>query len=88
MRKVYVYRDGKIVERGSGSPTRSVQVMSDLEPFVSPVDGTVISSRSHRRAHNRRNGVIDTGNDTTVLQRRPAYEPKGIGEELARIFNG
>lgn len=87
----YVYRNGSVVLKSEASPhpfegKKSVHVMSDLDPFVSPVDGSVIGSRSDRRAHNRRNGVIDTGNDTTVLKRRPAYEPRGIGQELARHF--
>lgn len=32
-------------------------VMGDIEPFVSPVDGTVISSRSHLREHMRQHGL-------------------------------
>ena len=41
-----------------------VTVVPDIvEPFVSPVDGTVLSSRAAVRAHNRRNAVADVGND-------------------------
>jgi len=37
-----------------------VYVMEDIKPFVSPVDGTVISSRPHLEAHNRRHGVTNS----------------------------
>ena len=32
----------------------------DIQPFRSPVDGTMITSRSSLRNHNKRNGVIQT----------------------------
>ena len=34
------------------------QIMPDIEEFVSPVDGSVVSSRSSLRAHNERNDVV------------------------------
>lgn len=37
---------------------RRVEIMPDIEPFVSPVDGTVVSSRSRLREHNKRNDVV------------------------------
>lgn len=40
---------------GSGG----VVVMPDIEPFVSPVDGTVITGRKALREHNRRHGVTN-----------------------------
>ena len=38
---------------------RSYQIMPDIDPFVSPVDGSVVSSRSTLRAHNDRNDVVN-----------------------------
>ena len=91
MRQVFVYRDGKVVDRAEAGPhpferSRAVNVMSDLDPFVSMVDGTVIGSRTDRRAHNRRNGVIDVGDDKTVFKRKPAYEPKNVGADIVRAM--
>lgn len=40
--------------------SKSAYVMEDIKPFVSPVDGTVISSRPHLEAHNRRHGVTNS----------------------------
>ena len=42
---------------------KSVQVLSDVAPFVSPIDKSVISSRSHLREHEKRHGVRQLGND-------------------------
>jgi hypothetical protein len=36
-------------------------VMSDLKPFVSPIDGTEITSRSKLKAHEQRHGVKQAG---------------------------
>ena len=35
-------------------------IQGDIEPFVSPVDGSVISSRSQLRRHNAQHGVTDS----------------------------
>lgn len=43
--------------------SRGVQVMSDIEPFVSPIDGKEITSRSQLREHERAHGVKQIGND-------------------------
>lgn len=37
----------------------SQHIMDDIEPFISPVDGTVVTSRSRLREHNARNGVVN-----------------------------
>lgn len=38
---------------------KSFQIMPDIEEFVSPVDGSVVSSRSKLREHNARNDVVN-----------------------------
>ena len=35
-------------------------IHGDIEPFVSPVDGTVISDRKQLREHNKRNDVVNS----------------------------
>jgi hypothetical protein len=37
----------------------SFQIMKDIDPFVSPIDQTVISSRPQLEAHNKRHGVTN-----------------------------
>ncbi len=38
----------------------SAYIQGDIEPFVSPITGETITSRSHLRAHNHRHGVTDS----------------------------
>ena len=37
-----------------------MHVMPDIEPFVSPIDQTVIGSRPQLEAHNKRHNVTNT----------------------------
>ena len=92
MRKTYVMRGGKLVEKhlagpppGHREPNRGV--MNDITERQSMVDGSVISSRSELRAHNRRHGVIDVGGDETVLKPKELSTPGGLGEEIKRSFD-
>ena len=45
--------------------TKSHQVMGDIQEFVSPIDKSVISSRSQVREHERKHNVRQSGNDYT-----------------------
>jgi hypothetical protein len=40
--------------------SRGAFISGDIESFVSPVDGTVISDRKQLREHNKRNNVVNT----------------------------
>lgn len=44
-------------------------VMSDIDGYVSQVDGTWIKSRSHHRSHLREHRMIELGND--VIMKHP-----------------
>jgi len=63
----YVIRDGELVEKGGVSfrDTKNVHVISDVQPFISPIDRSLISSRSQVREHERIHGVKQVGNDFT-----------------------
>ena len=45
-------------------------VMSDIEGYVSQVDGTWIKSRSHHREHLKQHRMIELGNDVPT-QHKP-----------------
>ena len=65
VRRSYVYIDGVAYEKGVDYiPTRaeaqSHTFIPDIEPFRSPVDGSIISGRASLREHNLRNGVVQT----------------------------
>ena len=49
--------------------------MSDIEEFVSPVDKSVIGSRSGLRNHERRHGIRQIGNDWSGGERTNSAKP-------------
>ena len=89
MTTTFVLRGGKLVpkvrRRGIG-----LQLIPDIaESFRSPVDGSVISSRSPLREHNRRNGVADVGNDPAFKHpKRPSSPRESAKPMLARLMRG
>jgi len=44
-----------------GMGQQSAYIMPDKQPYVSPMDGSLITSRSHHREHMRRHGVEEAG---------------------------
>ena len=51
-------------------------VMSDIEGYVSQVDGTWIKSRSHHRAHLREHRMIELGNDVPMKHKEADMSTK------------
>lgn len=75
-RETYVLRKGKLVPKRLASPhphagKRSLNALSDITEFRSTVDGSVISSRSHLRDHNRAHGVVQVGNERLGRRMEP-----------------
>jgi len=58
-------------------------VMSDIEGYISQVDGTWIKSRSHHRDHLKQHRMIELGNDVP-MQRKPAEISKKSQEARKR----
>ena len=50
----FIPRDEAAAKRDSGAAIHGL-----IEPFVSPVDGSVISDRKQLREHNKRHGVVN-----------------------------
>lgn len=66
-RMTYVIRDGKLVEKHLAAPLAAPlasngtpAILGDIEPFVSPIDGSVITGRAALRAHCQQHGVVPT----------------------------
>lgn len=55
-------------------------IMPDIEPFVSPVDGSVITGRRALREHNKRHGV------TNVADYKNEWRDKA--KERASFYSG
>lgn len=90
----YAIREGvRYVNTGGhwapeGSPVgRSFLVMPDIAPYVSTIDGSVITSRSRHREHLRAHGCIEVGNEKPKAPTHQWDVPKGLRQELAaRIY--
>jgi hypothetical protein len=61
----------------------SPMVMSDIEGYISQVDGTWIKSRSHHRSHLKQHRMIELGNDVPT-QHKPAEISKKSQEARKR----
>ena len=46
-------------------------VVRDIEPYASPIDGRMITSRSERREDLRKNGCVEIGEDRVKQVRDP-----------------
>ena len=51
-------------------------VMSDIEGYVSQVDGTWIKSRSHHRSHLKQHRMIELGNDVPMKHKEADMSAK------------
>jgi hypothetical protein len=87
-RTTYVLRDGELVEvsRGASRFRGSWQVMPDITPYTSQIDGSTISSRSKHRAHLRAHGCIEVGNEK---QPGPpvCQSPPGLKQMIVDLAN-
>ena len=89
------------VEVGTSRPTHhAAAIQGDIESFVSPVDGSVITDRAQLREHNKRNNVVNYHEFDTSTQnvRREERERLHSGEhtpqetmarkrEIYEVFN-
>ena len=85
-RTTYVMRDGKLVEKHLAAPLASngaPAVLGDIEPFVSSIDGSVITGRAALRAHCKQHGVVLTA-DLKGLPPKPMNQEYKIPEEQRR----
>lgn len=69
MRRRFVQINGELVEVGtvSGKPRTGPDIMPDIKPYQSMIDGSEISSRSEHRAHLKAHDCVEIGNDTQSL---------------------
>lgn len=82
MRRKYVYdpATGEMVEVTiTGTQSRQHFIQADIEPFISPADGTIIKSRKHMRKYMKANNLVhfdeckDTSN-TRISEREKFYQ--------------
>ena len=61
----------------------TAMVMSDIQPYISQVDGSVIESRSKHKAHLKQHRMIELGNDVPK-QHKPVEIDKKTQEARKR----
>ena len=67
--------NSEIPKKNTQYSGKSHQVMADIEEFVSPIDKTVIGSRSKLREYERQHGVRQIGNDWAGTARTSSAKP-------------
>ena len=92
-RRRYVQIDGQLIEVGLDyvpePRTQGLQIMPDIKPYRSMIDGTMITSRSQHREHLRAHNCIEVGNDSSVLNPKPSplRSPPGLKELYIDVAN-
>ena len=71
------------LEKQENKRRETSMVMSDIEGYISQVDGTWIKSRSHHRDHLKQHRMIELGNDVP-MQRKTAEISKKSQEARKR----
>ncbi len=72
----FVPLDEAAIRRDAGH-----SIHGDIEPFRSPVDGSVISDRKQLREHNKKHGVVNAEEFSPEFYERKA-------KERARLYTG
>ena len=62
----WVYIDGVAYEKGVDPMPDRVQIMPEIEPYVSQITGELITSRAKHRDHLKRHGMLEIGNDSSL----------------------
>jgi len=62
------------VDEAARQQSRSAAVQGDIQSFISPVDGSVITDRKQLREHNKRNGVVNSAEYSPEYYARKAKE--------------
>ena len=57
-------------------------VMGDISGYISQIDGSWISSRSHHRSHLKQHGMIELGND--VIKNHPDVDVSAKSKEARK----
>ena len=71
---------GQRMERRICAP----QVIADIDPYISQIDGSLITSRSQHRDHLRNHGCTEVGNEKMEPRKESWIESKENKEKLRR----
>lgn len=91
MRRTWVYIDGVAYEKGTEPRPLAPEVMPDIAPYRSMIDGSIIKSRSQHREHLRAHGYQEVGNDSSLTRApsipdvRPEQRKELIRSQIAAM---
>ena len=72
-------RKKPVMQSRQDKPKAGINIIRDVDPFQSPIDGSIIGSRRDLREHEKRHNVRQLGNDWSGSTRPPNWD---------RITNG
>ena len=64
------------LEKQENKRRETSMVMSDIDGYISQVDGTWIKSRSHHRDHLKQHRMIELGNDVPMQRKEATISTK------------
>lgn len=72
------------------SESKTAYVVEDIKPYRSPLDGSIVSSRSQHRAHMKAHGVIEVGNEklTRPATKKPEVNREQLRRDIADTLSG
>jgi hypothetical protein len=82
----YVWKNGKMVEKRAQKTAPALQIIPDIQPYKSMIDGSMVTSRSRHRTMLRDNNCIEVGNEkmeTTYAPPDREGRRKVLREQLA-----
>lgn len=83
------YVDGELVwvreNSLEGAAAKGPQILSDLRPYRSMIDGSIVDGRKRHRDHLKAHGCVEIGNDASHLDRK-AVQITGRKESLHRML--
>jgi hypothetical protein len=74
------------LEDWQAPPRCNLEIMPDIQPYRSMIDGSIIGSRSTHRNHLRDHNMIEVGNEKLPEPKKPS-SPPGLKDDIIRAFN-
>jgi hypothetical protein len=90
MRQRFVQIDGKLIPADDYTESRGEAgyfILPDYKPYRSMKTGEMIEGRAQHREHLKRHSLIEIGNDSSVMQKKPSAPAPGLKQRLVEVFN-
>ena len=84
----YVWKNGKMVEKRAQKKAPELQIIYDIQPYKSMIDGSMVTSRSKHRTMLRDHNCIEVGNEkmeTTYAPPDREGRRKVLREQLSNM---